>query len=407
MARGILGRWFSDPGSSSRKDRRSCEYEAYLPDALTGRSIKLDAEVATDIAEAETDIVRLNAETISLVNTEALARLLLRAESVASSRIEGLSIGARRLLRMEAAQHSGDVFHHVTAIDILANISAMNDSVLEVQKGQTITIGLLKKFHQRLLKDSHMADHAGHFRTTQNWIGGSHHNPCSADFIPPPPEHVEELMKDLCSFCNSDDLPIVAQAAMAHAQFETIHPFVDGNGRTGRALIHMIMRRRGLAEQVLVPVSLILAASSKDYVQGLSATRYRGPASSRQAHEGLNLWIGRFAVACRRAVEDVNAFEKRAQRIDIKWRQKLGRVRANSATDLLIRALLGAPVITVKSAAALIQRSFPQVNDAIQRLEQAGILHQISVGKRNRAFEAPDIIDAFTTLERRLADASN
>jgi hypothetical protein len=101
---------------------------------------------------------------------------------------------------------------------------------------------------------------------------------------------------DLCSFCNGDSLPAVAQAALAHAQFETIHPFADGNGRTGRGLIHLVLRRRGLATRVLPPISLVLATWASDYVNGLAATRYHGPATGKEAHEGLNLWIGRFAV---------------------------------------------------------------------------------------------------------------
>lgn len=112
-------------------------------------------------------------------------------------------------------------------------------------------IGKVVSIHQRLLTGTRLEEYAGQLRTTQNWIGGSDYNPCSAAFIPPPHEHVESLLEDLCAFCNSDSLPAVAQAAIAHAQFETIHPFVDGNGRTGRALIHVVLRRRGLAPRVL------------------------------------------------------------------------------------------------------------------------------------------------------------
>jgi Fic family protein len=214
---------------------------------------------------------------------------------------------------------------------------------------------------------------------------------------------VDNLLADLCAFCNDDSLPAVVQAALAHAQFETIHPFADGNGRTGRALIHLILRRRGLAQRVLLPVSLILATWARDYVEGLTATRYRGPATSKQARDGINLWVGWFAGACRRAVDDALSFEARAQEINTQWRRQLGTIRAKSATDLLLSALIGAPVLTVNSAAALIGRSFPQTNVAIQRLAEAGILAQVNVGRRNRAFEAADVIGGFMDLERQLA----
>ena len=214
---------------------------------------------------------------------------------------------------------------------------------------------------------------------------------------------MRDLLEDLCRFCNDDSLPAVVQAAVAHAQFETVHPFVDGNGRTGRALIHLVLRRRGLATRVLPPISLVLATRAKDYVAGLQATRYRGSASSNAAHDGINLWIARFAAACQRAVADASTFEEGAQLLQDEWRAKLGSVRANSATDLLLRALPGAPIITVGSAAALVGRTFQPANDAIARLTDAGILKQVNVGHRNRAFEASDVIEAFTALERRLA----
>jgi Fic family protein len=245
--------------------------------------------------------------------------------------------------------------------------------------------------------------YAGTLRQEQNWIGGSAYNPCSAAFVPPPPELVPDLLADLCSFCNTDSLPAVAQAALAHAQFETIHPFADGNGRTGRGLIQLVLRRRGLATRVLPPISLVLATWAGGYIDGLTATRYQGSATGKAAHVGINLWIDRFAGACVRAVDDAASFEQRVQRIQDTWRAQLGRVRSGSATDLLLRSLPGAPVLTVNGAAELIGRSFPQTNEAIARLTQAGVLSQVTVGKRNRAFEVKEIINAFTDLERQLA----
>jgi len=368
-----------------------------------GRRIVFDGDVAADVADAETAIVRLDMNAAALVDTEALARILLRAESVASSRIEGLEVGPRRLLHAEVAQQLGEQPSDVTANEILANIDAMATATSSISAGAPITLDHLLAFHRRLLTGTRLEDHAGQIRTEQNWIGGSDYNPCSAAFVPPPPEFVADLMDDLCKFCNDDSLPAVAQAALAHAQFETIHPFADGNGRTGRALIHFVLRRRDLARRILPPVSLVLATWAHDYIGGLTASRYRGKASSQEALQGINLWIARFAGACSRAVNDASSFERRAQEIETDWRKRLGRVRAGSATDILLRSLVGAPVITAKSAAEMIGRSFPQTNEAIERLVNVEILRQVNVGKRNRAFEAPAIIEAFTSLERQLA----
>jgi len=403
MSRTIRRRWASNPLGQTRRERLPCDYEAYVPDPLIGRRVVFEGDVAADVTDAETAIARLDVNASALVDTEALARILLRAESVASSRIEGLEVGPRRLLRAEAAQQLGEQPSDVTAHEILANIDAMATAISGISARTPITLEHLLAFHRRLFTGTRLEEHAGQLRTEQNWIGGSDYNPCSAAFVPPPPEFVATLMEDLCRFCNDDALPAVAQAALAHAQFETIHPFVDGNGRTGRALIHFVLRRRGLARRILPPVSLVLATWARDYIGGLTASRYRGKANSREAHEGINIWIARFAGACSRAVSDASSFERRAQQIGADWRNRLGRVRAGSATDLLLRSLIGIPVITANSAAEMIGRSFPQTNDAIDRLVNADILRQVNVGRRNRAFEAPEIIEAFTSLERQLA----
>jgi Fic family protein len=398
-------RWTSTFASEglSRRDRRSCNYKAYLPDPLTRRKFVLDGDVAADVANAEAAITRLNETAYALVDTEALARILLRAESVASSRIEGLEIGARRLLRTEAAGPTDERSSDVTAVEVLGNIAAMLYGIERVGLGEGIDVDVLLEIHRRLLAGTRLQMHGGSFRDVQNWIGGSDYNPCSADFVPPPPELVSGLMNDLCGFCNSDDLPPVAQAAIAHAQFETIHPFVDGNGRTGRAVIHLVLRRRGLALRVSPPVSLVLATLARDYVNGLTATRYVGSSDSAEAHVGVNRWIATFAGACMRAVADAAVFELRAATLQRQWRVRLGRVRTGSAADLLLQRLAGTPILTADSAAAIIGRTYKPANDAIQRLVQAEILRQITVGRRNRAYEAPAIVDAFAELERRLA----
>jgi Fic family protein len=402
MARIIKSVWSPNTAGLSRRDRRPCAYEAYVPDRLIGRTFRFSADVTADVAEAEVAISRLNTAATALCDTEALARLLLRAESVASSRIEGLVISARRLLRAENAQQTGEGVADVTAGEVLANINAMAYGARH-RRGTPITKALLLDIHRHLMPDTLSRKYGGQLRQQQNWIGGSSYNPCSAVFVPPPPNYVDGLIEDLCEFCNADDLPSVAQAAIAHAQFETIHPFVDGNGRTGRALIHLVLRRRGLTPRVTPPISLVLATWARSYVDGLSATRYRGAATSRAAHAGINSWTGRFAAACTRAVSEVQQFEEHAASLERLWRIKLGAVRANSSTEKLLRALLEAPMLTVKSAAELIDRSLTQTNDAIDRLCHAGILKQVSLGKRNRAFEAPQVIDVFRNLERQLA----
>jgi Fic family protein len=403
MSKLLKRRWRSDIDSGlPRKDRASCDYQAYLPDPLVGRPVRLDGRVAADVTDAETAVTRFDARAIALADTEALARLLLRAESVASSKIEGLEVGGRRLLQAEAAQALGEKSNDITAIEVLGNIEAMSWALHTVPPGGEITLATLLEAHRRLFAGTLLEGIGGRIRHEQNWIGGSSYNPCSAAFVPPPPEHVTTLLEDLCEFCNTDALPTLAQAALAHAQFETIHPFADGNGRIGRALIHLILRRRGLAARVLPPISLVLATWSKDYVAGLTATRYVGRATSEGAVAGANRWVGLFAAACRRAISDAELFEAEIGHMQDRWRLRVGSIRSGSATDRLINALPGAPILTVNGATELIGRTFQATNQGISRLIDAGILKQVNVGRRNRAFESPELIKQFTDLERRL-----
>ena len=403
MARLEARRWEGDASGQTRRDRRPCGYAVYIPDPLVGRRFVLDGDVAADVADAEAALVRLDATAGALADTEALARLLLRAEAVASSRIEGLDVGGRRLLRAQAAHQLGEDPRDVTAVEVLGNIEAMLWAVEAVPPGGAITTEIVLEAHRRLLAGTRLAEHAGRTRTVQNWIGGSDYNPCAAAFVPPPHELVDELLSDLSAFCNDDSLPAVAQAAIAHAQFETIHPFVDGNGRTGRALLHLVLRRRGLAPRILPPISLILATWPRDYVGGLTGTRYEGAPDSEEALAGINRWIALVASACRRAAEDAGRFEEQLSALQDSWRERLGSVRRGSAADLLVRALPGTPLLTATTASDLIGRSFQATSQAIDRLVEAGILTQVTVGRRNRAFEAPELIEAFTTLERQLA----
>ena len=178
-------------------------------------------------------IVKPNAA--SQATLALFALFLLRTESIASSKVEGMQVDARILARAEAA---GDVGQRVTpsALEVLGNIDAMMLAIENAAAEESVGIEEIVEVHRALLINAPNSHIAGRIRSEQNWIGGNEHNPCDAAFVPPPPEEVEALLGDLCRFCNSDRLPVIVQAAIAHAQFETIHPFADGNGRTGRDL---------------------------------------------------------------------------------------------------------------------------------------------------------------------------
>lgn len=203
------------------------------------------------------------------------------------------------------------------------------------------------------------------------------------------------------AFCNWDAWSPVAQAALPHAQFETLHPFADGNGRVGRALIYLILRHRGVTTQVTPPISLALATRQAEYIQGLMGTRAVAPAA---AEAGQLAWMGQFAGACCRAVHDICSVEDELVALPQAWLSRLGKVRARSAVAGLVHICTSLFVLTVGAAAALLGCTFKAANGAIARLVAADVLVATIVGKRrHRVFEAVEVIALLRKLERRMA----
>lgn len=319
-------------------------------------------------------------------SSEGIARLLLRAEAVSSSHIEGLSIGTKRLLRAEA-NLSGETYKHdEAAAEVVGNIHAMQDALMAAENEAVISTETILKIHRTLCYSTRIESFGGAIRDTQNWVGGNSYNPLGAEYVPPAPEHVIALLDDVAAYCNDTVVSPVLQAALVHAQFESIHPFIDGNGRTGRALIHLILRRRGLAPNLVPPISLVLATHAKSYVRGLTDFRTIDGDESG-SREGVNEWVSFFAGACTAACEEAASFEESAAQLQEGWRDSLGSVRANSTVDLLIRELVGMPLFSVKTASAITGRTPTATMAAIERCIEAGFVVQTKAQKRNRSFE--------------------
>ncbi|MGH9188084.1 MAG: Fic family protein [Acidimicrobiales bacterium] len=404
MATRLRSHWEARFEGMSRRDRRGCDYDAYLPDPVLGWNLTIPADVAADIADAEAAVRRLNDAGTTHVSLEGLARFLLRAESVASSMIEGLAAAPRRLVSAEVALARGDDAGDQVAVEVLGNIAAMQSAVELALGAEPFGLDDLLAIHRTLMERSPTPQVGGQVRTEQNWIGGSSYNPCSAAFVPPPPEHLAELLDDLLAYVNGDDHSPLVQAALAHAQFETIHPFADGNGRTGRALVHVVLRRRGLAPAFVPPISLVLATWSDTYIGGLTSFRHLATPDSSERSAAAAEWLRVFATATHRACLGAERYADEIDAMVARWRHQLGRVRTNSSVDLLLGMLPGTPVLSVESAAGLIGRSKARSTDAVNALAEAGILRQRNVGKqRYRVFEASDVLDLFSGLERALS----
>ena len=278
----------------------------------------------------------------------------------------------------------------------------MQLAVNEVAAADEVTREHVLRIHAALMERTPTPQLAGRVRDTQNWIGGNDFNPCQAAFVPPPPDRVHELLEDLCVFINRDDLPGVLQAALVHAQFETIHPFIDGNGRTGRALIHVVFRRRGPATGFVPPVSLALATNTDSYVAGLTAYRYDGPFDGAAAQEARRDWVERFVTATRRATRDAEILRGGLLDLEARWRAVL-HPRRRSAADKLLPLLISNPVVSSEDVARLTGVSVSAAYAAIEQVVAADILTPVSGSTRNRLFEARGVYQVLTDYERSSA----
>jgi Fic family protein len=383
--------WSHDPAIyAPARYRRGCAYDAFIPDALAAMPTdSVPLAVAGTVSDAERAIAELNATAQPAL--QPFARLLLRTESIASSKVEGMQVDARALARAEA-RHDLGANVGSEAREVIANIDAMQLAVEDASSAERVTIDHLVAIHRVLMASAPNAKVAGVVRIDQNWIGGNNYNPCGADFVPPPPEYVADLLRDLCGFCNGEEFPPIVQAAVAHAQFETIHPFADGNGRTGRALVQIILRRRGLAPSYVPPISVVLAAQRRQYIDGL--TWFRGERASD--------WIEQFATAAARAAKLAARYLTNVRALQDEWCSQLRASvapRSDAAAWRVIDALPGHPVITVPVASAATDRSKAQVGRAVLQLEEAGVLAPLQDSTRNRSWEAVGLLDILAALE--------
>jgi len=390
----ISKNWLANPTlDAPAKYRKACKYETFIPDVLKELMFTLSPAITGLISEAEGAIRDLNAAAIPAL--APLARLLLRTESIASSKVEGIQLGTRELARAEARMESRGTVGS-TALEILANMNAMELAIQHAACAQRFTTDDIIAIHRRLMESSLHAKIAGKIRTGQNWIGGNDYNPCNADFVPPPPDMIGALLSDLCDAVNDDVLPPLVQAALVHAQFETIHPFDDGNGRTGRALIHVVLRRRGIAPSYVPSISVVLAKARDRYIDGL--TRFRDDQVN-----GISAWIEYFAETATQSALMASTYLRAVQALSEQWRTQLSRTdtppRADAAAWAIIDVLPAHPIISAPVAAAATGRSKPSTYEGVAMLEAAGVLIPLSTSKRNRSWEAKGLLDLLEVIQ--------
>jgi Fic family protein len=320
------------------------ELDALISDA-TAAIARFDSEVGRELAP--------------------FSSVLLRSESTSSSRIENLTSGAKSILLAEMGSREKR-----NASEIVGNVRAMQAALL----GDTDP------------------ESAGRWRTEQVWVGGDAYSPHAAEFVPPHQAHVPALVEDLIAFARRTDVPLLMRVAIAHAQFETIHPFTDGNGRTGRALIHAMLRGHGLTRTVTVPVSAGLLTDTRGYFDALTTYRAGDPAPivSALAHAS-------FAAIDngRRLVGDLTAIREG-------WNGLIA-ARRDSAAWRLADLLLRQPVVDAGTVARELEMNSANVMRPIAPLVEAGILTEFTGFARNRMWQSREVLDALDAFAKRAA----
>jgi Fic family protein len=377
-------------GAATRKSERTPRrYRAWVPETLSGFEPLLKAPTAALCERASAEVRQLNSEPGALLALEGLGRQLLRSEALASSQIEGLSISHRKL----AAAELGELANY-KAREIVGTMKAM-ERALEIGSAPgRLSTESIKAIHREIAVVPPLDRIAGQIREEPSWIGGT--DPSVAAYVGPPAEEVPGLLDDLCEFMNREDISPVAQAAIAHAQFETIHPFGDGNGRVGRCLIQVLFRRRGLAPRLLAPISIVLGSNKDAYISGLETFRTGA----------IDEWVRYFADATELTALSSRDLSEEVEGIQSDWRASLQPVRADSAALTLIDLLPRYPIVTAAAAEGEIERSRRTTITGLERLADAGILTRHRNQKKGDSWEAKELFALLDEFERRLGGAA-
>jgi Fic family protein len=386
------------PGRDSllpNRDRKASKYLAYIPDDLPETLAPFSPGTQSVANSALQALVRAD---------ERIARsgpffnnLLIRSESISSSWIEGNRISVKKLAIAEALKSGSQV-----AIAVLANVRA-TEKALEVfaTSAHSITVDDILDLHHTVEPSLERG-----IRKVQNFVGGTGWSPLRADFVPPPETEVERLLENLVAFLNATDGNPLIRAAVAHAQFETIHPFEDGNGRTGRALIHAILKRNGILQKSLIPISTVFSNTTNSYIQGLTAFR-------RDAI-GIEEWVVAFCEAAIVAAESAVEFADDLADLERIQRDKLlanrssqGKSpvepRKNSLVLKLLGDLISNPVVTTESVANKFEVSRQAAHLALTELSEASILHISKDQKgRQQCYTADDILKLIQLSENTI-----
>lgn len=372
------------PWTSSHGRRAEiATYDASIPPLIADLAVDVDPGVLEVARRAAIEVAVLEATYADQVTT--LEPFLLRTEAIASSRIEEELTTVDQLARAQYGLRAPRTARTVKgAID---GLTLMID-----RAGDGIDLDDVLAAHRPLMADDPEEKwDAGRLRTVQNWIGGSNRSPRGAVHVPPAPDRVPALMDDLVAFLRRTDLDPVVQAAVAHAQFESIHPFTDGNGRVGRTLVNALWRYRRLTRRMAVPVASAIVVERDTYFRLVNDYRTGQ----------VEPFVVFLAEATSRAAREAAVSAARLVALPQKWRE-IVRPRTDSAAAALLDHLPGHPVVDASDVARLTGASTARAYAAIERLEEAGVLRRLTESRRDVAWAAGDVLDEADVMVDRL-----
>lgn len=373
--------WRSAVSWVVRADRASAatHYEAVVPPLIADRTPALSTATARAARIAEQELSRLDAELGSRMS--AFAPVLLRSEAASSSQIEHLTASARAIFSAELGVKSGR-----NAEQFTANTRSLQAAIALANEPSG---GAILEMH-RVLMDGQPQYSPGAWREEAVWIGTSAQRPVGAEYVAPRHSRVPALVDDLVAFCARDDMSPLVSVAIGHAQFETIHPFSDGNGRTGRALVQAMLRRTGVTRNIALPVSAGLLADIEGYHGALTA--YRGGE--------VEPIVLAFAHAIARAIRNTRALVTELDDIRVSW-ELLLRARRDSNAWRLLDVLIRRPVITAALAAQELGIKQPNVYPPLNALTEAGIVQSKNEHRLGPFWRADDVLVAIDGFAER------
>lgn len=368
------------PSPNSGKTVSLGAYEAFVPAPLPP-VLEWTPRLIGVLSDADRLIGRLAGEGGRLPNPHILMRPFVRREAVLSSKIEGTQATLGELL---AAEAGAAVERSPEDLREVGNYVAALEHGISLLQELPLCVRLVRELHTKLMEGVRGQNATpGIFRTTQNWIGKPGSTLATASYIPPPPGEVEPCLAAWEKFLHESDLPPLVTIALAHYQFEAIHPFLDGNGRVGRLLITLFLIERKILPTPLLYLSAFFEAARRDYYDGL-----RGVSTSGAWNE----WLEYFLLGVARMSEDALSRATRINDLLAEWHGKLAGHSTN--TPIRVLGLLAAnPFVTITGAANQLSVAFTTVQRAIERLESSGIVRQVSDAKRDRVYCAQAVLD--------------